>query len=356
MPAAVAAPAPAPAPAAEAPVQPAAVTLTPFTPYYNDHVRTMAPAAYDKLYAKFPAKSKPEVAPPAPPAAAEKSEAVPVPEAKSVPAASAMPAAPAAKTPFAKLPSVGTWLAPSPAKLTNAQAKAQTSVPAAVAAPAPAPAPAAEAPVQPAAVTLTPFTPYYNDHVRTMAPAAYDKLYAKFPAKSKPEVAPPAPPAAAEKSEAVAVPEAKSVLATVSRTPFALLPSVATWLAASPLLLTNATARTPEAVVSQKQAPAVGTNTATPSAISLTPFTPYYATHLRTINPSSLSDLYSKFPCHKPEPGTQILHVCSPAVQPQEPIRPLPVLEKTMTVLMTMEKDDLIHEFQDGREGVLKKL
>ncbi|CAE7153645.1 unnamed protein product, partial [Symbiodinium pilosum] len=320
--------APAPQPNAGPPANAGPASVLPFKDYYAGHIRTMAPAAYEKIHAKFPAQPKPVAAavPPAPPALPKTEQVASVPQIKSAPApvAPAMPAAPAAKTPFAKLPSVGTWLAPSPAKLTNAQAKAQTSVPAA--APAPAPAPAAEAPVQPAAVTLTPFTPYYNDHVRTMAPAAYDKLYAKFPAKSKPEVAPPAPPAAAEKSEAVPVPEAKSVLATVSRTPFALLPSVATWLAASPLLLTNATARTPEAVVSQKQAPAVGTNTATPSAISLTPFTPYYATHLRTINPSSLSDLYSKFPCHKPEP--------------------LPVLEKTMTVLMTMEKDDLIHEFQ----------
>jgi len=140
----------------------------------------------EKIYAKFPAQPKPE----SKPAAAASETATEV-------------------VPFAKRPSVGTWLSAAPKKLGGEQK---------------APEPEAAKPVKetPAApvVQLLPFRDYYAEQVRSLP--GMEKIYAKFPAQPKPESKPAATVAAPASSE-------------TKTTRFQHKPSVATWLNAVPL-------------------------------------------------------------------------------------------------------------------------
>lgn len=108
------------APAAPAPV----VELLPFRNYYALNVRPLNSDAMQKLYSKFPSQPKP---------APKQTQAV---------------AAPAEVVPFAKRPSVGTWLSSAPKKVKNE-------------APAVKEAPKAATKPVVAVVAMTPFRDYY---------------------------------------------------------------------------------------------------------------------------------------------------------------------------------------------------
>ncbi|CAE7566765.1 unnamed protein product [Symbiodinium pilosum] len=190
--------APAAAAKAEPAPAPASTSLTPFRPYYAAHLRTVKPDALQKLYAKFPAQPKPVSAPKAP----EKPEQAAKPaELKSTPAA----AAPVKM--FAKLPSVGTWLAPNPAKLAQASPAVQTKAPdmqTSASAPSVAPAPQKFAKMPSVGTWLAPNPAKWEDKKET-----------KVVSKEAPQVVQAAEPQAARK-------------------PFKQLPSVGTWLAFRP--------------------------------------------------------------------------------------------------------------------------
>ncbi|CAE7641181.1 unnamed protein product [Symbiodinium sp. CCMP2592] len=190
--AAPAAPAAASAPAATK-AEPAAAnvtSLTPFRPYYAQHLRTLHPDSLQKLYNKFPAVPKSQ--PKAPEAGAKPAE---TPEAmKTAPA----PAAATPVTKFAKLPSVGTWLAPNPNK--RAQAAAATAA-------------SSEAPQQFAKMPS----------VGTWLAPNPEKLQGKESTSSA---------STGTKEAAETVPAAAA--APANRRPFRQLPSVGTWLAFKP--------------------------------------------------------------------------------------------------------------------------
>jgi len=124
--AATAASAAASAPAATKAEPAATVTsLTPFRPYYAQHLRTLHPDSLQKLYSKFPAVPKPQ--PKAPEAGAKPAKPTETAEAMKTAPAPTPAAAPATK--FAKLPSVGTWLAPNPNKRAPAAQAAAAASP-----------------------------------------------------------------------------------------------------------------------------------------------------------------------------------------------------------------------------------
>mmetsp|Transcript_35268 Transcript_35268/g.79120 ORF Transcript_35268/g.79120 Transcript_35268/m.79120 type:complete len:234 (-) Transcript_35268:372-1073(-) len=171
------------------------------------------PAAEKPKFAKLPSvgtwlapnPAKLSQAGPAPALPAKPDQA----KAPEMPMKSAPPAA--EKPKFAKMPSVGTWLAPNPAKLCEVKAQAPA-------------VPAVEVkPSGPAPSNVLPFRPYFETNFKTIQPSAMEKLYAKFPTNKSTA-------SAAQTKDAKAVAPARAA----PRKPFAQIPSVGTWLAFKP--------------------------------------------------------------------------------------------------------------------------
>eukprot|EP00437_Effrenium_voratum_P000758 CAMPEP_0181430818 /NCGR_PEP_ID=MMETSP1110-20121109/17920_1 /TAXON_ID=174948 /ORGANISM="Symbiodinium sp., Strain CCMP421" /LENGTH=624 /DNA_ID=CAMNT_0023554147 /DNA_START=82 /DNA_END=1956 /DNA_ORIENTATION=+ len=261
---------------------PAPTSLTPFRPYYAEHLRTIDPASMQKLYAKFPAAPKPVSVPKAPEESAKPTATAEV--MKAAPAAAA-PVAPVPVTKFAKLPSVGTWLAPNPRKLSQKAAAATAT-------------PAPPVPPAPPATTESAFQSYYAEHMKTIDSGsdAMQKLYSNFPAKPVP--VPTAPEASAKPTETAEV---------------------------------------------MKAAPAAPAAPAPPAkAASLTPFRSYYAEHMRTIDPESMQKLYSKFPAApKPEPAPKAPEKPEASAKPSESAEATPFRSYYAEHMRTVDPDSM---------------
>ncbi|CAK9023599.1 unnamed protein product [Durusdinium trenchii] len=347
--------------------------LLPFREYYASHVRSLAPSDLENLYAKFPGQPKPVAKP-----AAESSQAsVPFAMRPSVgtwlnkaPMKEALPVSkPAAESsqasvPFAMRPSVGTWLNKAPKKGSVEPVSTSKPSPSIDAPfrdyyaahvhsppdlqtlyakfPAPSPPkvpqkptesqakPMKEIPVSQAPEML-PFREYYASHVRSLAPSDLENLYAKFPGQPKP----------------VAKPAAESSQASV---PFAMRPSVGTWLNKAP-----------------KKGSAEPVSTSKPSPSIDAPFRDYYAAHVHS--PPDLQALYKKFPAapkpastspvpvpasvpvpptmfqHKPSVATWL----SPVIPKANAAAAPSILERSRSRIVAMGKEELV-------EAVVKEI
>ncbi|CAK9023593.1 unnamed protein product [Durusdinium trenchii] len=312
--------------------------LLPFREYYASHVRSLAPSDLENLYAKFPGQPKPVAKP-----AAESSQA---------------------SVPFAMRPSVGTWLNKAPKKGSVEPVSTSKPSPSIDAPfrdyyaahvhsppdlqtlyakfPAPSPPkvpqkptesqakPMKEIPVSQAPEML-PFREYYASHVRSLAPSDLENLYAKFPGQPKP----------------VAKPAAESSQASV---PFAMRPSVGTWLNKAP-----------------KKGSAEPVSTSKPSPSIDAPFRDYYAAHVHS--PPDLQALYKKFPAapkpastspvpvpasvpvpptmfqHKPSVATWL----SPVIPKANAAAAPSILERSRSRIVAMGKEELV-------EAVVKEI
>ncbi|CAK9086229.1 unnamed protein product [Durusdinium trenchii] len=178
---------------------------------------------------------------------------------------------------------------------------------------------------------LLPFREYYASHVRSLAPSDLENLYAKFPGQPKP----------------VAKPAAESSQASV---PFAMRPSVGTWLNKAP-----------------KKGSVEPVSTSKPSPSIDAPFRDYYAAHVHS--PPDLQALYKKFPAapkpastspvpvpasvpvpptmfqHKPSVATWL----SPVIPKANAAAAPSILERSRSRIVAMGKEELV-------EAVVKEI
>eukprot|EP00438_Fugacium_kawagutii_P019668 Skav207974 [mRNA] locus=scaffold495:92189:93388:+ [translate_table: standard] len=189
----------------------------------------------------------------------------------AVPPAVPVQSLPLAEVPFAKRPSVGTWLCIAPKKLATAN---QTGMAKAAATPESSKPKAGSA-------SLADFRQYYSDNMRSLGSDALDKLYLKFPTQPKPE-----PKAPAAKAAALEV-----------QPKFAHRPSVGTWLN---ILTVPSDAM--DKLYSKFPTPKVE-----PKASEVQPKFANQPTwvNICTVPSDAMDKLYSKFPTQpKPEPKT----------------------------------------------------
>ena len=273
--------------AAEAPAEAAEAvpfTMQPFKDYYASHIRTLEPTDMQNLYSKFPSQRAP-ASKPAEPAAA-------------------------AAIPFTMKPSVGTWLM-APPKMKSESPNLAAVAPVEIIEEAHK---EASAPViaKPPETSLIPFKDYYASHVRALHPTDMQNLYAKFPSQRAPASKPAEPAAAAA-------------------IPFTMKPSVGTWLMAPPKMKSespNLAAVAPVEIIEEAPKEASAPVIAKPPETSLIPFKDYYASHVRALHPADMQNLYAKFPSQTAPPSKPLGQSPAAAEAPAEAAEAVPFTMK----------------------------